>query len=173
MRRVWPGIAALGIVAALGMGALAAPPTPAAAHSVSIVEYAFQPQTRTIAVGDTVTWTNNGVQEHSTTSNGVIWDSDTITPTFSFAFTFTQAGTFPYFCTFHPGMAGTIIVAEPTATPTNTATSIHTHTPTQTSTATATATATRTATPTETPVTREVYISFVWRAENTPTDREQ
>jgi plastocyanin len=155
MRRLLPVLAATAIVAALGLGALAAPPTPAAAQSVSIVDFAFQQQTLTIAPGDTVTWTNNGAQDHTATSDAGVWDSDTITPTTTFAFTFTQTGSFPYHCTIHPGMTGTIVVAEPTNTPTQTRTPA--------------ATATRTATPSLTPATREAYLPLIRRAPNAPT----
>jgi plastocyanin len=152
MRRLLPLIIAFGVVAALGLGALAAPPTPAAAQSVTIVDFAFQPQTRTIAPGDTVTWTNTGGQDHTTTSNTAVWDSGTLGPAATFGFTFNQVGSFPYHCTFHSGMTGTIVVAQPT--------------PTSTQTATATRTPTRTATATPP---REAHLPIIQRPANTPT----
>src|SRR5437762_13983102 len=42
----------------------------------SIVNFQFQPNTLTIALGDTVTWTNNsGGTQHTTTSDNALWDS--------------------------------------------------------------------------------------------------
>jgi plastocyanin len=147
MRRLLPLVVAFGIVAALGLGALAAPPTPAAAQSVAIVDFAFQPQTRTIAPGDIVTWTNDGAQTHTATSNTSLWDSGDLASDATFSFTFTQVGAFPYRCTIHSSMTGTIIVAEPTPTPTRTSTPSQTSTATRTQTPTQTGTATATATP--------------------------
>ncbi|MBI5100994.1 MAG: hypothetical protein HZB33_04075 [Nitrospirae bacterium] len=60
-------------------------------------------------------WTNNGVLGHSATSGANwptkdgIWDSEILSGGQSFSFTFTQSGTFPYFCTPH-GFTGTVIV---------------------------------------------------------------
>jgi len=41
-----------------------------------------------------------------------MWGSGTLNNGQSFSFTFTQKGTFPYFCTFHSamGMVGTVTV---------------------------------------------------------------
>jgi len=47
---------------------------------------------------------------HTVTSDNAAWDSGNIPAGGTFKFTFTTAGTFPYHCTIHPGMTGTIIV---------------------------------------------------------------
>ncbi len=80
----------------------------------------FQPATVTINVGDTVTWRNTDDVPHTSTSEDEVWDSGSLAPGEEFSFTFEEAGTFPYFCEFHPGMEGTVVVqeaqqAEPTA----------------------------------------------------------
>ena len=71
---------------------------------------AFSPASVDVAVGATVTW--NFQATHNVTfafAPGVPSDiSDT--PSGSAARTFTQAGTFNYQCTLHPGMTGTVIV---------------------------------------------------------------
>ncbi len=78
---------------------------------VSIIDYAFVPQTDTIAVGDSVRWTNNGAEPHTSTSDTkVLWDSDTLNPGESFTFQFDSPGSYPYHCAIYPSMAGTIVV---------------------------------------------------------------
>lgn len=88
----------------------------AATTNVSVVDFAFQPQTVTINAGDTVTWTLNGSAPHTVTSgsgctpNG-IFNSGTLGSS-PFSITFNTPGTYPYFCSFHcfSGMTGTVIV---------------------------------------------------------------
>jgi plastocyanin len=91
-------------------------PTPTT-HDISMVDSAFQPQNKTIAVGDTVRWTNNGARTHTSTSGtggtaDGTWDSGDITPGNTYERTFDTAGTFQYFCMHHwqTGMTGTITV---------------------------------------------------------------
>jgi plastocyanin len=62
------------------------------------------------AVGQEVTVSNEGSSAHTWTARDASFDSGTIRPGDTFAFTFTQAGTFDYFCRFHDGMQGTITV---------------------------------------------------------------
>ena len=83
-------------------------------RDVSIGDFAFSPATITINVGDTVRWTNNGAIVHSTTSGTSPtadgkWDSGLLSNGQSFSFTFTQAGTYSYFCSIH-FFTGTVIV---------------------------------------------------------------
>lgn len=77
---------------------------------VSIGDSSFTPQAITINVGDTVTWTNNGVLVHTSTRSGTFpWDSGFMSPGQAFSVIFTQSGTFPYLCTTH-GFTGTVTV---------------------------------------------------------------
>ncbi|HXG46858.1 MAG TPA: Ig-like domain-containing protein [Methylomirabilota bacterium] len=77
----------------------------AATHRVEIGEYFFRPNAITIAVGDSITWTNIGSVDHDTTSGipptGTLWESDTIDPRGTFQFTFSSAGFYPYTCARH------------------------------------------------------------------------
>ncbi len=90
----------------------------AATANVSIVDFAFSPQNITINVGDTVVWTNNGVAPHTSTSGtncptgDGIWNSGTLSSGQAFQFTFTQPGTYNYFCAIHC-FTGTITVNAP------------------------------------------------------------
>lgn len=80
---------------------------------VSIKNLAFDPQTLTIQVGDTVTWTNNETDgtDHTTTSDTAnLWDSGLLQPGQSFSHTFPDPGTFTYHCTVHTFMTGSIVV---------------------------------------------------------------
>lgn len=78
--------------------------------AVDIQNFAFSPDPIAIAVGDTVTWTNQDGVPHTATGEGGAFQSGAIAPGDSFGHTFEEAGEFPYFCEFHPGMAGTVVV---------------------------------------------------------------
>ncbi len=101
------------------IGILALSPVLASAteYFVSIPGFNFSPQELTISMGDIVTWTNDHSINHTSTSDDAVWDSGVIPPGGSFSFTFDNAGTFPYHCTIHPAMTGTITV-EPQDVPT-------------------------------------------------------
>jgi len=77
---------------------------------VIIVDYAFQPAELTVHVGEIVEWENTGVVDHTTTSNTGVWDSGPLAPNQKFQFQFTTVGNYPYHCSYHAEMAGTIIV---------------------------------------------------------------
>jgi hypothetical protein len=70
----------------------------------------FSPTSVTIAVGDTVTWTNDGQAPHNATADDGSFHTPTIEHGQSASHTFSQAGTFSYICTIHPNMKGTIRV---------------------------------------------------------------
>jgi plastocyanin len=84
---------------------------------VSMIEYAFQPDTVRIGPGDSVIWTNNGAFLHSSTS-GVspvwdsLWESGDLAHGATFVHGFAADGTFPYFCRHHyfSGMKGVVVV---------------------------------------------------------------
>ena len=83
----------------------------AATRSVTIAGFAFDPATRTIAVGDKVTWTNTDGTGHTATANGGAFDTGTIAASGgSASVTFTTAGTYAYHCKIHPSMTGRIVV---------------------------------------------------------------
>jgi plastocyanin len=71
---------------------------------------AFSPADLTVDAGTTVTWRNTDGTSHTSTSDATGWNSATIPPGGQFSFTFATAGTFPYHCSIHPGMTGTVIV---------------------------------------------------------------
>src|SRR5581483_2830080 len=72
-------------------------------RQVAIVDFAFQPGSVTVRVGDTVVWTNDGALVHTATSDAGVWDTGRLTAGQSGSFTFTAPGTFSYLCAVHPG----------------------------------------------------------------------
>jgi plastocyanin len=86
-----------------------------ATDKVEIKDFSYSPQAITVKVGTTVTWTNKDSVAHTVTaSNGPEkFDSGSIETGKTFTFTFTKAGDYKYFCTFHPSMASaTVTVTE-------------------------------------------------------------
>ena len=78
------------------------------AGSVSMGENFFSPVSVTITAGETVTWLNSGQEDHTATGNG--FDTGPLGPGASASHTFTNAGTFPYVCSLHSDMSGTVQV---------------------------------------------------------------
>jgi plastocyanin len=71
----------------------------------------YSPSPFTVKVGTTVTWVNKDGTTHTVTSQGSnLFDSGNVPPGGTFKFTFTQAGTYQYYCTIHPFMKGTVVV---------------------------------------------------------------
>ncbi len=84
--------------------------------AVAISNFAFQPGTITVAVNDIVRWTNNDTTtDHTVTSgsSGVFdgkFDTGHIVPNTPMCVQFLVGGLYPYFCTLHPFMTGTVTV---------------------------------------------------------------
>ena len=72
----------------------------------------YCPATVTVTAGDTVTWTNVDLAAHTVTYEGPGGpvDSGSMAQGRSWSTRFDVAGTYPYYCRFHPGMAGSIVV---------------------------------------------------------------
>ena len=92
-------------------------PTPQGATAVSIVTNArtltttaYAPNPVTISAGTMVTWTNNDTIAHNTTSDTGVFSSGSMAAGAQYSYTFANKGTFPYHCTIHPGMVGTVVV---------------------------------------------------------------
>ena len=77
---------------------------------VTIDNFTFAPAALTISVGTTVTWENHDDIPHSLVEKNKLFRSKALDTDESYAFTFTQAGTYDYFCGLHPHMVGKIIV---------------------------------------------------------------
>lgn len=75
---------------------------------VSFVDFALDPAELTVEKGTTVVWTNKDTVPHTVT--GPIFTSGTMDRGQSYSFTFRDEGTFEYHCSYHPQIAGKIIV---------------------------------------------------------------
>lgn len=95
----------------------------AAGHAVTITgtpqSASFTPGSLTIALNDTVTWSNDSPTIHYVVFAGA--SPMAVQNNTPYTKTFTSAGTFSYYCSKHPSMTGTVVVLGPPPTPTPTA----------------------------------------------------
>ena len=82
----------------------------AASAEVKIDNFSFGPQTVTVPVGATVTWTNHDDIPHTVVSTDGVFKSKVRDTDEKFSYTFTEAGTYPYYCSVHPRMTGQVVV---------------------------------------------------------------
>jgi plastocyanin len=84
---------------------------PSAANAeVKIDNFSFGPDTLSVAVGTTVTWTNRDDIPHTVVSTDGVFKSKVRDTDEKFSYTFTKPGTYPYYCSVHPKMTGTVVV---------------------------------------------------------------
>src|SRR6266404_3033486 len=102
----------------LAICAVCCPPLAlATVANISIVNFAFTPSSVSISVNDSVKWTWAG-SPHSTTSDTALWESGVLGTGATFTHTFTSAGSFPFHCSVHPFMTGTVAVQSADVPPT-------------------------------------------------------
>ena len=80
---------------------------------VVIKDYDFVPTTVTVKAGTTVTWTNTDSADHwvvSAPASPDAFDLGRQGLDKAVTHTFTQSGTYPYFCNLHNYMKGTVVV---------------------------------------------------------------
>ena len=82
---------------------------PAARRAIDISNFKFVPSPDTVAVGDTLVWTNHDILPHNVTA-GTRLDSGSIDAGKSWRHVFRHRGTVEYHCRFHPTMVGTLVV---------------------------------------------------------------
>ena len=100
--------AAVGTV--LAGGVLFAEAQSPKAAAVSIDNFTFPPDSTEIAVGTTVIWTNEDDIPHALAASERQFKSHALDTGDTFTYTFTQPGTYEYFCSLHPHMKGKIVV---------------------------------------------------------------
>jgi plastocyanin len=114
-KNVWLAIFAMPAIAVMLMlvaspSAKANDQSSAASAEVKIDNFVFGPQTVTVPVGTTVTWTNHDDIPHTVVSTEGVFKSKVRDTDEKFSYTFTKAGTYPYYCSVHPKMTGTVVV---------------------------------------------------------------
>jgi plastocyanin len=94
----------------------ATPSTPGTVN-VTLQDYAFSPASLTVPAGTTVTWTNKDPMAHTILNDfsplysaGGLFSSGQLLQGQQFSFTFEYPGTYPYHCSLHSFMTGTITV---------------------------------------------------------------
>jgi plastocyanin len=87
----------------------AAAAAPARTHRVVIQGLLYRPETLDVRRGDTVVWVNDDPMPHTVTAAGE-FDSRTIDAGKSWRFVARRAGTYPYVCTLHSNMHGSLKV---------------------------------------------------------------
>ncbi len=78
--------------------------------TIKIHTFKFEPATGTIAVGETVQFINVDEEPHTVTSTDGAFDSKALDTNQTWNYTATKSGTFPYICSVHPFMKGTLTV---------------------------------------------------------------
>jgi plastocyanin len=100
-RHLW-----IGIVVVLSMGAV---PAHAETVQVTIDKLVFSPSVINAKVGDTIEWVNKDILAHTATVKGA-WEV-VIPAGKSASLVLQKAGSFEYYCRFHPNMKGRVTVA--------------------------------------------------------------
>ena len=128
-------IAAVLLAAMALAGFLFLSPAPSATAQstvhVSIQGYSFSPSSILVVLGvnNTVTWTNMDPVTHTVTSNNGTFGSS-VPSGQTFTYTFTAAGNYPYHCSIHTYMKGTVVVEAPSSTTSSSGPTATTYTPT-------------------------------------------
>jgi plastocyanin len=111
LRRAAP--LALAPLAAISLAAAAPAPDPTAA-TVTIGNFSFGPAALVVRPGTTVTFVNGDDIPHTVVAADMkAFRSKVLETDDRFSFTFTQPGTYAYFCSIHPHMTGKIVVRAP------------------------------------------------------------
>jgi plastocyanin len=78
---------------------------------IDIVDFEFSPRELTVARGDTVTWRNLDPYDHWVVSTQPdVLDSGELSQAQTYSKTFSQTGTFTYYCNIHNYMKATVTV---------------------------------------------------------------
>ena len=105
------GLAGAALAAAPVCGPALAKSKPAASYPVTVAEMRFGPTPGRLHVGDTIEWVNDDIFVHSATAKDKSFDVE-LKPKAHLWTTFHRAGTYAFTCRYHPGMAGTLVVAK-------------------------------------------------------------
>jgi len=98
------------VVGLVGRDDGAAPGAQSGGDQVRIVDFAFAPEDTRVAVGSTITWTNDDGFDHSVVADDDLFESKAFGQGGTFAFTFDRPGRFAYVCGIHNSMRGVVVV---------------------------------------------------------------
>lgn len=113
---LFTGLAAFVPASAGGGGCHADQTTSAREKTVILSQACFMPNFARVNVGDTVTWINKDQLAHTVTGVNMAWGSEKdLYVDDRVSMRFTKAGTYPYYCIYHPGMAGAVLVGDANA----------------------------------------------------------
>lgn len=101
---------AYALLATMIASSYAAAASAAPTVQMDIRSFAFSKPDLTVAPGTIVVWINRDEAPHTVTSRDHTLNSKALDTDDRFSFTFKQAGDYPYFCTLHPHMVGTVHV---------------------------------------------------------------
>ncbi len=99
--------------AAVLLGAAAAIPNAATATTAQTVEisgFAFKPAVLDVAAGDAITFVNHDQEAHTVVAQSGAFKSSGLDTNDQWTVRISKPGKYPYFCSLHPYMKGTIVV---------------------------------------------------------------
>ena len=110
--RYYPSLRNATLAVLLALPVLSGASTASAEDTAKILveNFMFTPNSLTVRVGTTVTWTNLDVEPHTVSSDTGLFRSGALDTNDSFAFEFDEPGTYHFTCSIHPQMVGTIVI---------------------------------------------------------------
>ena len=82
------------------------------AANIMIDNFVFTPPELKVKTGTKVTWKNEDDIPHTVVAKGGVFRSKPLDTGDEFSYVFARAGKVDYFCTLHPHMVGSVIVAD-------------------------------------------------------------
>lgn len=104
------GLSAIGALTLLGVASSAPTQTPPREHVITMRSMSYGRVPAGIRVGDTIVWVNRDSVPHTATARNRSFNVN-VPQGRSVRMTVRQAGTFAYYCIYHPAMRGTITFA--------------------------------------------------------------
>ena len=80
-------------------------------NKIDAKDFTFTPAAVTVAAGTLVQWKNGDDAPHAIADDGGAFNAAPVNPGGTFSQRYPTAGTFPYHCTIHPSMTGTVTVS--------------------------------------------------------------
>jgi plastocyanin len=102
-----------GVAGASGGGGCGGPVTDGAGTTVEIKDFCFGPTIVRVATGGTITFLNRDRTPHTVLGANGAWGSyDALKHGREATYGFSEAGVYPYVCTWHQGMVGAVVVGD-------------------------------------------------------------